>query len=137
MEEDTMPQGPEHVEAALKLIQSASDRLSAGTQFPKLEGVREDWRSEAVARLSSTAALLRATMDRFFLKTRLCLPFARRCEDEARKLDALLAELSAQPAADAGGNCAPAQRLNAALQALEQAAKTLDERSLMQGMAIT
>jgi hypothetical protein len=120
-----MPQGLEHVESALKLIQSASDTIG------KLGGVEEGWKNEAVARLSSTTALLRALMDRFFLKTKLCLPFAGKCEDEASRLDALLAELCAQPASD-GQN-----RLDLALGALEKAAKTLDERSLMQGMAIT
>jgi hypothetical protein len=120
-----MAQGPEHVEAALKLIESASETIG------ELDGVEESWRDEAVARLASTTALLRATLDRFFLKTRVCLPFARKCEEEASKLDALLAELGAQPAPDAQ------QRLGASLQALERAVKTLDERSMMQGMAIT
>jgi hypothetical protein len=120
-----MPQGLEHVETALVLIQSASDKMG------KLDDVEEGWRTEAVARLTFTAALLRATTGRFFLKTRLCLPFAAKCEDEAKALDALLAELGAQPAPDGQ------TRLDAALDALEKAAKTLDERSLMQGMAIT
>lgn len=120
-----MPQGLEHVEAALELIQSAGDGI--GT----LGDVEEGWRNEAVARLTSTADLLRATTGRFFLKTRLCLPFAARCEDEAKTLHALLVELRARPAPDGQ------TRLDAALDALGQAAKTLDERSLMQGMAIT
>lgn len=120
-----MLQGPEHVEVALKMIQSASEAIQ------KLGGVEEEGKAEALKRLTSAAALLRATKDRFFLKTKLCLPFARKCEEAARTLDALLAELSVQPAADAE------QRLSEALQALERAAKTLDERSLMQGMAIT
>ena len=120
-----MPQGLEHVETALKLIERASDTIG------KLGGVKEGWSSEAVARLTSTTALLRAVTDRFFLKTRVCLPFARKCEEEAIKLDALLAELCAQPASDGQ------DRLDAALEALEKAVKTLDERSLMRGMTIT
>ena len=120
-----MPQGLEHVEAALGLVQRASETIT------KLQGVEETRRDAATARLDVVAALLRATTGRFFLKTKLCLPFAKRCEEEAAKLDALLAELSAHPSADAP------QRLNAALDALEKAARTLDERSLMQGMAIT
>jgi hypothetical protein len=107
------------------MIESASNRIG------RLGDVKESWKTEATARLASTADLLRAALDRFFLKTRLCLPFARKCEDEAKNLDALLAELHAQPVS--GG----ATRLNAALDALEKAAKTLDERSLMQGMTIT
>jgi hypothetical protein len=46
-------------------------------------------------------------------------------------LDALLAEQSAQPTPDGQG------RLDAALEALEKAVRTLDERSMMKGMAIT
>lgn len=120
-----MPQGREHVEAALKLIERAADTIG------KLDGVEAGWKSEAVVRLAATTALLRAVTDRFFLKTRVCLPFAGKCEEEANKLDALLAELCAQPASDGQ------DRLDAALEALEKAVKTLDERSLMRGMTIT
>jgi hypothetical protein len=121
----TMSQGLEHVEAAIELIERASDTIGG------LGGVQEDWKSEAVARLDPTTALLRGVTDRFFLKTRVCLPFAGKCEEEAKKLDALLAELCAQPASDGQ------DRLDAALEALERAVKTLDERSLMRGMSIT
>jgi len=120
-----MPQGVEHVEAALKSMQSAANAIG------ELGGAEEGWRTEAIARLTSTADLLRVTRDRFFLKSKLSLPFSDRCAQEALKLDALAAELRARPAADGP------QRLNAALGALEKAAKTLDERSRMQGMAIT
>jgi hypothetical protein len=120
-----MAQGLEHVEAALALIQSASDKMD------KLGGLQESWKTAALARLAATSALLRATTDRFFLKTRLCLPFAAKCQEQAKALDALLAELDSQLAPDAQS------RLDVALDALEKAAKTLDERSLMQGMAIT
>ena len=118
-------QGLEHVEQALERIQSATDAVG------KLAGLDENWRTGALARLAATADLLRGTMDRFFLKTRMCLPFARKCEQAAVKLDAVLVELSAGPASDAQ------PRLTVALEALEKAARTLDERSLMQGMAIT
>ena len=120
-----MPQGVEHVASALKLIESASDTIG------KLDGVSESWSTEAMARLAAIADLLRDTTDRFFLKTRLCLPFAEKCETQARELETLLAELSASSTSDGEA------RLNAALSALETAVKTLDERSLMQGMAIT
>jgi hypothetical protein len=120
-----MPQGIEHVETALKLIQSATDAIG------ELGGIEEGRRTEAVARLASTAGLLRTTTDRFFLKSKLCLPFAGRCEQEASKLVALTAALRAQPAIDGQS------QISAALGALEKAAKTLDERSRMQGMAIT
>lgn len=120
-----MSQGLEHVEATLALVQSASGSLSV------LGGVDADWKALAATRLASTVALLEATKGRFFLKTRLCLPFAKRCEDEAKRLVAVLAEMGAQAAPEA------LERLNGALEALEKAVKTLDERSLMQGMAIT
>ena len=117
--------GSEHVETALKLVRSASSTIG------RLDGVEEGWKTEAVARLAASEALLSATADRFFLKTKVCLPFARKCEETASAMNALLAETSAQPAADAQ------QRLTVALEALEKAARTLDERSQMRGMAIT
>jgi hypothetical protein len=120
-----MPQGPEHVQEALKWMQNASTTIST------LDGLEEDWATGAVARLAAASELLQGTMDRFFLKTKVCTPFAQKCEAAAKALDALLAELRAEPAADAQS------RLDAALVALEKAARTLDERSLMQGMAIT
>jgi len=119
------PQGVAHVEAALELAARAADRIS------KLGGVDEAWRTGAIDRLSATTDLLRGTTDRFYLKTRVCLPFARRCEEEARVLDGLLAGPSAQDTSDLQ------PRLAAAMEALVKAARTLDERSLMQGMAIT
>jgi hypothetical protein len=120
-----MPQGLDHVEAALEWIERASDALDA------LGAMQESRKSEAGARLASAASLLRAVRDRFFLKTRVSVPFARKCEGAAQELAALLADLSVQPAAEGE------DRLDAALGALESAVKTLDERSLMQGMSIT
>ena len=117
-----MPKGPEYVETALEQIEGASKALGA------LAGVEEEWKSAAQERLTSVADLLRGTMDRFFLKTRVCLPFARKCAEAAEALTALLAE---QPAPGDQG------RLSAALETLEKTARTLDERSMMQGMAIT
>jgi hypothetical protein len=97
----------------------------------ELDRVADGWKEETAARLSSAASLLEAVMGRFFLKTRMCLPFARKCEEAARMLDALLADVMAQPSSGAE------QRLTAALDELEKATRTLDERSQMQGMAIT
>ena len=120
-----MSEGTEHIEAALNSVQNASDAIA------KLDGVEESWGTEAVARLTSCADRLRASEGRFFLKTKMCLPFARKCEETAKTLDTLLAEQVAQPTADAQ------QQLTAALEALDKAARTLDERSQMQGMTIT
>ena len=114
-----MPNGLEHVEAALEHIKGASEAFDA------LAGVEEGWKSEALERLGSVADLLRGTTDRYFLKTRVCLPFARKCDQAAQALGALLAESS------------DLQALSAALETLEKTARTLDERSMMQGMAIT
>ena len=118
-----MPQGPEYVAAALERIESASGAIGA------LASVEAGWKGEAQERLTSIADLLRGTEDRFFLKTRVCLPFARKCEEAAQALEDTLAELGARPDAQ--------QRLDAALEMLEKGARTLDERSMMQGMAIT
>ena len=120
-----MSKGTEYVEAALSSVQSASDTIA------KLDGVDKGWGSEAVARLTTSAALLRASEGRFFLKTKMCLPFARKCAEAATALEALLAEQSAAAGTDAQ------QQLTTALEALEKAARTLDERSQMQGMTIT
>ena len=84
-----------------------------------------------MARLGTMADLLQAAADRFFLKTRACLPFARKSQEEAEKLLALAREMAASLAPDAQA------RLNAALDALTKAVKILDERSQMLGLAIT
>jgi hypothetical protein len=114
-----MPNGLEHVEATLERIESASARIG------ELAGVEEGWQSAVQKRLASVADLLKGTTDRFFLKTRVCLPFARKCDQAAQALEALLAEAADQ------------EQLSAALEALEKTARVLDERSMMQGMAIT
>ena len=117
-----MPNGPEYVLSALKRIESASNKLGA------LDGVESDWVQAAQGKLAAIAATLRGMGDRFFLKTRVCLPFARKCDQAAQALEELLDDL---PAADSRPT------LDAALEALEKAARTLDERSMMEGMAIT
>jgi hypothetical protein len=114
-----MATGIAHVEAALACIERASEKVDR----------------EMAARLEATAALLRGTTDRFYLKTRVGVPFARRCEKAAQALEVLLAEQDAGSTPDDGERLQAA--LATALQALEKAAKTLDERSRMQGMAIT
>jgi hypothetical protein len=117
-----MPNGPEYVLSAVKRIESASDKLGA------LDGVAPEWEKGAQERLTAIKATLRGTWDRFFLKTRVCLPFARKCAEAAQALEDLLDD---PPAADVQST------VDAALDALEKAARTLDERSMMEGMAIT
>ena len=115
-----MPSGPEYVEATLAKVERASTAIGAPA------GADAGWKSEAQERLAAVAELLRGTTDRFFLKTRVCLPFARKCDQAADKLETLAGEQAPQETA-----------LEAALAALEKAARTLDERSMMQGMSIT
>ena len=121
----TIPQGVAHVEAAIALAARAADRIG------ELEDLDDGWQADAVGKLSATCDLLRVTLDRFYLKTKVSLPFARRCQEEARAVDGLLEEGAA--VAETGGQA----RLTAAIERLAQAARVLDERSLMQGMAIT
>ncbi|MBC7237791.1 MAG: hypothetical protein H5T69_18265 [Chloroflexi bacterium] len=112
-----MPQGQEYVAEALVLCQKMAEQLST------LEGL-----GKAKERLVAVADLLQAMEGRFFLRSKLCLPFARRCKEEAERVETALAAVSA--------GAAPAS-VEEALRALELAAHTLDERSQMQGMAIT
>ena len=118
-----MPGGPEYVEATLAKVERASTAIGA------LAGADAGWKTEAQERLGAVAELLRGTTDRFFLKTRVCLPFARKCDQAALKLEATLEALAGEGGAQ--------DALEAALAALEKTARTLDERSMMQGMSIT
>ena len=81
-----MPNGPEYVEATLTKIERISTAIGA------LAGGEEEWGAEVQGRLSAVAELLQGTTDRFFLKTRVCLPFARKCEQAADGLQALVAD---------------------------------------------
>jgi hypothetical protein len=114
-----MPKGPDYVEATLAKIERISTAIGG------LAGVEEAWKADAAGRLAALVELLRGMDDRFFLKTRVCLPFARKCDQAADELQALVGQQ--------GGP----EQLEAALVALEKAVRTLDERSMMQGMAIT
>ncbi len=125
------PEGVAHVEAALELVGQAGERIG------KLGGVEESWRAEAVGKLHAAGQLLRGTLDRFYLKTKVCVPFARRCEEGARAVDELLAEARGQQGVGEQRGADAQVRLTAAIDKLAQAARILDERSLMQGMAIT
>ena len=114
-----MPKGPEYVEATLIKIENSTTAIGG------LAGVEEGWKADAQGRLTTLAELLQGMGDRFFLKTRVCLPFARKCDQAAEGLETLVAEQGGQP------------NLEASLTVLEKAVRTLDERSMMQGMSIT
>ena len=118
-----MPSGQEHVQSTLALCQGLRDSLAG------LEAADEAWRSGLELRLTKVEAVLEGLKDRFFLRSRLCLPFAERCEREATQLGEVLGSMGVQGAGDA--------EFRSGLEALEKAARALDSRSAMQGMAIT
>ena len=120
-----MPNGPEYVEATLAKIESISAAIGG------LAGAEDEWKTNAQGRLAALVELLQGMGDRFFLKTRVCLPFARKCDQAAEGLEALVSELGGLSQGDG------MQKLETALVVLEKAVRTLDERSMMQGMAIT
>jgi len=120
-----MPNGPEYVKATLAKIESISAAMGG------LAGVEDGWKADAQGRLAALVELLQGMGDRFFLKTRVCLPFARKCDQAAEGLEALVSEQGGLTQGDG------MLKLEAALVVLEKTVRTLDERSMMQGMAIT
>jgi len=113
-----MPTGLDHVQTTIALCQ----RLSA---------VAADMEETArvAVRLTQVKDKLENMQSRFFLRSKLCLPFAARCEQEARKLEQAL------EGSDAGTHSA--RHVQALLTTLEQAVKVLDDRSAAQDMVIT
>ena len=122
-----MSKGEEHVVAALATCQSMSAQAAA------LNGLDANWASDMSERLSTVSEMLQQVQGRFFLRSKLCLPFARRCSTEAERLQG---ELAALDSGDDANDQAVARALEA-LGTLERAVRTLDERSEMKGMAIT
>ncbi|MBM3187491.1 MAG: hypothetical protein FJZ90_02080 [Chloroflexi bacterium] len=120
-----MPTGTEHVQAVSGLCQTITERLET------LADADGAWKAEAIARLQAMRGTLDGMGDRFFLKSKLCMPFAARCVREAEGLQGVLKQL------EAGADDQARQRFAEALNLLEKAVQTLDERSTMQGMAIT
>ena len=120
-----MSKGQERVQLALGICRSASGGVRG------LTVVEQGWKTETSGRLECVQEVLDGVTDRFFLRTKLCLPFAARCEKEARRLEETLQGLKARPDEEAQ------QRVICALEALEKAANALSERSAMQGMSIT
>ena len=120
-----MSTGQEQVQVALDLCQN----ISGGVRT--LTIADDGWKTEVAGRLDRVQQVLDGVKDRFFLRTKLCLPFAARCGREAQRLEEMLRSLDG----DADG--AAQQRFTGALTALEKAAKALEDRSTMQGMAIT
>ena len=120
-----MSKGQDHVAAALAVCQSFLEQLGDSARLP------QEARAEALARLQASQGTLEEVSDRFFLRTKLCLPFAARCEEGARGVAEALEALAAQP--DEGAEA----RFAEALATFEKAIAVLEERSAMRGMAIT
>jgi len=120
-----MSKGQEQVQVALAVCRNAWGEVG------ELALAEQVWKNEAAKRLERIDNVLDGVKDKFFLRTKLCLPFASRCEKEARRLEETLRRLEAR--ADENDQ----QQFISALDSLERAAKALKERSDMQGMAIT
>jgi hypothetical protein len=119
-----MSRGQEQVQNTLEICQHV---LNEVRQLAAEEG----WKSDVAARLERVQGTLEGMTTKFFLKTKLSLPATAKCEQEARKLEEALRGVLAQPDGSAQ------QPFVAALGALEKAAKALQERANMEGMAIT
>ena len=96
-----MPNGAEYVEATLAKIEGISAAIGG------LAGAEDEWKTNAQGRLDALAELLRGMGDRFFLKTRVCLPFARKCDQAAEGLESLVSEALAS---ERGGHEVPTSR---------------------------
>ncbi|MFH1085323.1 MAG: hypothetical protein V1772_06140 [Chloroflexota bacterium] len=116
-----MPNGLDHVQAALGACQRMLGSLEQGSALAA-SALEAGVKADLAARLGAMQATLTVVQERFFLRSKLCLPYAARCEREAAALEAALGQGAA---------------LGPALEALDRAVKVLDERSNMQGMAIT
>lgn len=120
-----MTLGEEHVFRTMDICREVAGQLAA------LDALDGAWRTEASERLGHLEGTLDQVKDRFILKSKVCVPFAARCEEQARALVASLPALREAPGEEAMGAFA------GALDALDRAVRTLDERSDMRGMAIT
>ena len=120
-----MAKGQDHVQTAIRQCRAVSESLS---EFAGSEGV---WVSDTQGRLDQMVDTLEGLKGRFFLRSKLCLPFAAKCARAAGEV-----ERAARALSESTDDTAR-QRLSEAIDALSRAAKALDERSAMQDMAIT
>jgi hypothetical protein len=118
-----MPTGLDHVQATIALCQRLSASVSASQVVDKPAA------DEVATRLANAQVALAGMQDRFFLRSKLCLPFAVRCEEEAKKLEVALESWTAQTQSS--------RAVHDALKSLEQAVRVLDDSSGAQGMVIT
>ena len=91
-----MPNGPEYVEATLAKIERISAAIGGAAEL------EDGWKAGAQGRLAALVELLQGMGDRFFLKTRVCLPFARKCDQAAEGLETLVGEPAGQDKLEAG-----------------------------------
>ena len=112
-----MSKGQEQVVVTLALCQEIARAIEDLTM------VDGDWKSAQLAKVRDVAELLEACKDRFFLRSKLCLPFAAKCGRGAAEV------LAALERRKAGGDDQAAQRAGEALHGLLRAARALDERS--------
>lgn len=117
--------GEEYVLRAMALCHAVAAELST------LGALDAEWRTAGGERLGRIEGTLDQVKDRFILKSKVCLPFAARCAEQAGALDESLQSLRQTPDEEA------TVAFTAALEALEKAVRTLDGRSDMRGMAIT
>ena len=120
-----MTPAEEHVQRTLELCRTiAADVAALGALDP-------EWRSATAEHLGRIEETLSQIKERFILKSKVCLPFAARCEEHARALEEGLQSLHQNPGGDA------VDAFSGALDALDKAVRTLNERTDMRGMAIT
>lgn len=120
-----MSKGQEQTQAALEVCRKAAEAVD------KAGDAEDEWNAERIGTLRRAQEALDRVMPKFFLKTKLCIPFTSRCEKAARRLDETLEELDGHPEHDVR------ERFTIALDALQKAAKVLEDCSDMQGMSIT
>jgi len=120
-----MPKGQEQVQAALE---ACRDYLAEARELAAAE---VGWKTEVEERLARVLEVLDSVVDKFFLRSKLSIPFASKCDAEAGRLGETLRGLDGRPDEDTQ------RAIIGALDALEKAAKALEKRSAMQGMAIT
>lgn len=120
-----MSKGQDQVQAALSICRNAAEALDGASELG------EAWRGEAADRLQGVEELLEGVMPKFFLRTKLSIPFASRCQKAAEGLQGALDELDIRPHHEAQEN------LTSALAALAKAAKALEDASDTEGMTIT
>lgn len=117
--------GQEQVQAVMSICRATASAVGG------LTSLDQELKTDAVSRLEAVQEALDGIMDRFFLRTKLCLPLTKKCGEAAKKLEEAVVELAAHPDEAAQHDFA------SALGSLEKAVKALVDRAAMRGMSIT